>query len=51
MAYSLVIIWALLGIAIMQGGNQMVATLAGSGAVIVAVAAVIALLISRPKRQ
>lgn len=49
-AYGLVIIWALAGIAVKQSGTQSIVTTAQISAVVVAVALVSAILISRLKR-
>lgn len=49
-AYGLVIIWALAGIAVKQSGTQSIVTTAEISAVVVAVALVSAILISRFKR-
>jgi hypothetical protein len=49
-AYGLVIIWALAGIAVKQSGTQSIVTTAEISAVVVAVALVFAILISRFKR-
>ncbi len=50
-AYSLVIIWALLGIAMKQSGNQTIVTLTEASAVIVAVALVATVLFTRLRRR
>ena len=49
--YDLVIIWALVGIAAKQNANQNVVTTAETGAIIVAIALVLTILISRYKGQ
>jgi len=49
-AYGLVIIWALLGIAVKQSGNQTVVTATEISAVIIAIALALSILISRLKR-
>jgi benzodiazapine receptor len=49
-AYGLVIIWALLGIAVKQGGNQNIATATEISAVIVLITLALSILASRLKR-
>jgi hypothetical protein len=49
-AYGLVIIWALVGIAVKQSGNQNIAIIAEAGAVIVAVALAASILLTRLRR-
>ncbi len=50
-AYALVIIWTLLGIAVAQSGNQTIVTLTEAGAVIVAVALAATILLARLRRR
>jgi hypothetical protein len=50
-AYALVIIWALLGIAVMQSGNQTIVTLTETSAVILALVAVVSLPLNRRFRK
>jgi hypothetical protein len=50
-AYNLVIIWALVGIAVKQSSNQNVATTTEIGAIIVVIALVLTILITRFRRQ
>lgn len=50
-AYDLVIIWALIGIAVKQSSNQNVATTTEIGAIVVAIALVLTILITRFRRQ
>jgi benzodiazapine receptor len=50
-AYSLVIIWALLGIAVKQSGNQTIVTLTEASAVIIAVALAVTILFTRLRRR
>jgi len=49
-AYSLVIIWALVGIAVKQSGNQSIVTTTEISAIIIVIALVLSILISRSKR-
>jgi hypothetical protein len=49
-AYGLVIIWALLGIAVKQSGNQNIVVLTEISAVLVAVALAASILVSRLRR-
>ncbi len=49
-AYGLVIIWALLGIAVKQSGNQNIVMLTEVSAVVVAIALVVSVLVSRLRR-
>jgi hypothetical protein len=49
-AYGLVIMWALVGIAVKQSGNQSIVTATEISAVVMAVALVLSILISRFKR-
>lgn len=51
MAYGLVIIWALVGIAMKQSGNQNIVTIAETSAIIVAVALVAIILFTTLKRR
>jgi len=50
-AYGLVIVWALIGIAVKQSGNQNIVTLTEASAIIVMVALAAILLISKLKRR
>jgi hypothetical protein len=50
-AYGVVIIWALLGIAVKQSGSQTVVTATETSAVIIAIALALSILISRLKRS
>jgi len=50
-AYSLVLIWALVGIAAKQSGNQTIVTTTAVSAVIIAIALVASILISRLKQR
>ena len=50
-AYSLVIIWALVGIAVKQSGNQNIVTLTEASAIIVLVALAATILLSKLKRK
>jgi benzodiazapine receptor len=50
-AYGLVIIWALLGIAVKQSGNQNIVVIAEISAIIIAVALVAAILVTRLRRK
>jgi benzodiazapine receptor len=50
-AYDLVIIWALVGIAVNQSANQNIVTTTEIGAIIVAIALVLSILMSRFSRQ
>ena len=50
-AYDLVIIWALVGIAVNQSANQNIVTTTEIGAIIVAIALVLSILVSRFSRQ
>ena len=50
-AYSLVIIWALVGIAVKQSGNQNIVTLTEASAIIVMIALTATILISKLKRK
>ena len=50
-AYSLVIIWALIGIALKQSGNQTIVTLTEVSAIIVLLALVVVAVIGRLKRR
>jgi len=49
-AYGLVVIWALLGIAVKQSGNQNIVTTTEISAVVIVVALVLSILISRLRR-
>ena len=49
-AYSLVIIWALVGIAVRQSGNQTIVMLAEVSAVVVAIMLIAALIVSRLRK-
>jgi hypothetical protein len=49
-AYGLVIIWALVGIAVKQSGNQSIVTATEISAVVIAIALILSILISRFKR-
>jgi hypothetical protein len=49
-AYSLVIIWALVGIAVKQSGNQTIVMLTEISAVIVAVMLVATIIVARVRR-
>jgi benzodiazapine receptor len=49
-AYGLVIIWALLGIAVKQSGNQNIAMTTETSAVVIAIALAAAILVSRLRR-
>lgn len=49
-AYSLVIIWALVGIAVKQSGNQSIVTTTEISAIVIVIALVLSILISRFKR-
>jgi hypothetical protein len=50
-AYGLVIIWALVGIAVKQSGNQNIVMIAESGAIIVAIALAASILLARLGRR
>jgi hypothetical protein len=50
-AYALVIIWALVGIAVKQSGNQTVVTLTETSAVIIAIALVATILFAKLRRR
>ena len=50
-AYALVIIWALVGIAVKQSGNQTIVMLTEASAVIVAIALVVILLLTKLRRS
>jgi benzodiazapine receptor len=50
-AYSLVIIWALVGIGVKQSGNQMVVLLTEVGAVIVAIVLVVVVLVAKLRKK
>jgi benzodiazapine receptor len=50
-AYSLVIIWALVGIAVKQSGNQNIVTLTEASAIIVLIALAATILLSKLKRK
>jgi hypothetical protein len=50
LAYGLVVIWAFLGIAVKQAGNQNIVAATGISAVIVAIALSLSILVSRWKR-
>lgn len=50
-AYGLVIVWALLGIAVKQGGNQNIVTITEIGSVVIVIALVLSVLASRLRRQ
>lgn len=50
-AYSLVIIWALVGIGVKQSGNQTVVLLTEVGAVIVAIVLIVVVLIAKLKKK
>jgi hypothetical protein len=50
LAYGLVIIWALLGIAVKQSGNQNIVTTTETSAVVIVIALVLSILVSRLKR-
>jgi hypothetical protein len=49
-AYGLVLVWALVGIAVKQSGNQSIATTTEISAIIIAIALALSILISRFKR-
>jgi hypothetical protein len=49
-AYGLVVIWALLGIAVKQSGNQNIVTTTEMGAVVVVIALALSILVSRLRR-
>jgi benzodiazapine receptor len=49
-AYGLVIVWALVGIAVKQSGNQNIVTLTEASAIIVLLALAATILLSRLKR-
>jgi len=49
-AYSLVIIWALVGIAVKQSGNQTIVTITEVGAIVIVVALVLSVIILRLRR-
>jgi hypothetical protein len=49
-AYGLVIIWALVGIAVKQSGNQNIVTIAETSAIIVAIALAASIVLSRLRR-
>jgi hypothetical protein len=51
MAYGLVVIWALVGIAVKQSGNQNIVTLAEIGAAVIAIALASSVLVSRLRRR
>lgn len=48
--YSLVIIWALVGIAVKQSGNQSIVAMTETSAIVIAIALVLSILLSRFKR-
>jgi len=50
LAYGLVVIWALLGISVKQSGNQNIVTTTEISAVVIAIALVLSILISRLRR-
>jgi hypothetical protein len=50
-AYSLVIIWALVGIAVKQSENQNIVTLTQASAIIVLIALAATILLSKLKRK
>ena len=50
-AYSLVIIWALVGIAVKQSGNQNIVNLSEASAIIILIALVATILLSKLKRK
>jgi hypothetical protein len=50
-AYGLVIIWALIGIAVKQSGNQTIVTLTEASAIIVLLALAATILLSKLKRR
>jgi hypothetical protein len=50
-AYSLVLVWALVGIAVKQSGNQTIVTTTAVSAVIIAIALVASILVSRLKQR
>jgi hypothetical protein len=49
-AYGLVILWALAGIAVKQSGNQSIVTTTEISAIVIVIALVLSILISRFKR-
>ncbi len=51
LAYSLVIIWALVGIGVKQSGNQTIVMLTEIGAAIVAIALVATILVTRLRKK
>jgi hypothetical protein len=50
-AYSLVLVWALVGIAVKQSGNQSIVTTTEIGAVVIIIALVLSILVSRFRRR
>ncbi len=50
-AYSLVVIWALVGIAVKQSGNQSIVTTTEISAVVIVIALVLSILVSRFRRR
>ncbi len=50
LAYGLVVIWALLGIAAKQSGNQNIVTTTEASAIVVAIALILSILVSRMRR-
>jgi hypothetical protein len=50
-AYALVIIWALVGIGVNHSGNQTIVTLTEAGAVIVAVALIVVVLVTKLRKK
>jgi hypothetical protein len=51
LAYGLVVVWALLGIAVKQGGNQNIVTTTEISAVVIVIALVVSILISRLRER
>jgi hypothetical protein len=50
-AYSLVLVWALVGIAVKQSANQSIVTTTEISAIVILIALVLSILISRLRRQ
>ena len=50
LAYGLVVVWALLGIAVKQSGNQNIVTTTETSAVVIVIVLVLSILVSRLKR-
>lgn len=50
-AYSLVIIWALIGIAVKQSGNQTIATLTEVSAIMIAIVLIATILVTKLRKK